>query len=120
VTLNAIRQYCLKKPGKIKEDFPFDEEVLVLRVNGKIFLLTSLYDRPLAVNLKADPEQAIEWREQYEAVQPGYHMNKKHWNTVTLDGSIPRQTVLKMIDHSFEQVVKGLKKPEREKILKRL
>lgn len=120
VNLNTIREYCLKKPGKVTEDFPFDEEVLVLRVKKKIFLLTSIYQRPLALNLKSDPEQAIEWREQYEAVQPGYHMNKKYWNTVTLDGSIPRTELFKMIDHSYEQVVMGLKKSERENILKKL
>jgi len=118
VNLETIRAYCLKKPGKITEGFPFGEDVLVFKLNGKIFLLVLVDEQPLALNLKCDPEQAIEWREQYEAVQPGYHMNKKHWNTVTLDGSIPRQEVLRMIDHSYEQVVKGLKKSDREKLLK--
>ncbi|MCI0707440.1 MAG: MmcQ/YjbR family DNA-binding protein [Ignavibacteriae bacterium] len=120
MTLDAIRDYCLKKPGKITEGFPFGEGALVYKVNGKMFLLVMIDEKPLSMNLKADPEQAVEWREQYEAVQPGYHMNKKLWNTVTLDGSIPRQEIVKMIDHSYEQVVKGLKKTEREKILKQL
>jgi predicted DNA-binding protein (MmcQ/YjbR family) len=118
VNLESIRTYCLAKPGKVTEDFPFDEETLVFRVSGKIFLLTSMNDRPLALNLKCNPEQAIEWREQYEAVQPGYHMNKRHWNTVTLDGRIPRDKLLSMIDHSFGEVVRGLKKSERQKIKK--
>lgn len=116
MNLESIRTYCLNKPGKITEDFPFDETVLVFRLYGKIFLLTSLNDRPLALNLKCDPEQAIEWREQYDSVQPGYHMNKKHWNTVTLDGSIPRTAVLGMIDHSYEQVARGLKRSDRQKL----
>ena len=116
MNLESIRTYCLAKPGKVTEDFPFDEEVLVFRVYGKIFLLTSINDRPLALNLKSDPEQAIEWREQYESVRPGYHMNKKHWNTVTMDGSIPRHELLKMVDHSFDQVVRGLKKSDRKKL----
>ncbi len=118
MNLESIRTYCLAKPGKVTEDFPFDEETLVFRVSGKIFLLTSMNDRPLALNLKCNPEQAIEWREQYEAVQPGYHMNKRHWNTVTLDGRIPRDKLLSMIDHSFGEVVRGLKKSERQKIKK--
>ena len=116
MNLDAIRSYCLSKPGEVSEDFPFDEEVLVFRVFGKIFLLTSMNQRPLALNLKCDPEQAIAWREQYESVQPGYHMNKKRWNTVTVDGTIPRGQLLMMIDHSYEQVVRGLKKSDKKKI----
>ncbi|HXG38532.1 MAG TPA: MmcQ/YjbR family DNA-binding protein [Bacteroidota bacterium] len=120
MNLQDIRDYCLKKSGKITEDFPFDEEVLVFRVFGKIFLLTNINQHPLRLNLKSDPEQAIEWRELYEVVQPGYHMNKKHWNTITLDGSIPRRVILQMIDHSFEQVVQGLKRSDRLKIQRSL
>jgi predicted DNA-binding protein (MmcQ/YjbR family) len=120
VNLDTIRTYCLKKPGNITEGFPFGESALVYKVNGKMFLLVMIDEKPLSMNLKADPEQAIEWREQYEAVQPGYHMNKKLWNTVTLDGSIPRQEIITMIDHSYEQVIKGLKKSEREKLQQQL
>lgn len=118
MNLETIREYCLKKPGKITEEFPFDDEVLVFKVKGKIFLLTNINERPLSMNLKCDPELAVEWREQYEAVEPGYHMNKKHWNTVTLDGTIPRNEILKMIDHSYEQVVKGLKMSEQTRLSK--
>lgn len=120
VNLESIREYCLNKPAKITEEFPFDDEVLVFKVYGKIFLLTNINERPLSVNLKCDPEQAVEWRERYEAVQPGYHMNKKHWNTVTLDGSVPRRELFEMIDHSFEQVVKGLKQSDRKKLVRRM
>lgn len=114
--LEAIREYCLRKKG-VTEDFPFDEETLVFRVMGKIFLLVNTAYTEF-INLKADPEKAIEWREQYEGVKPGYHMNKKHWNSVYLDGSVPDKTVLSMIDHSYELIVSGLKKSDREKLKK--
>ncbi len=118
MNLETIRNYCLQKRGKITEEFPFDDQVLVFKVNGKMFLLTSVNEHPISLNLKCDPAFALELRERYEAVQPGYHMNKKHWNTVTLDGSIPPTEIFKMIDHSHEQVVKGLKKSQREKLLR--
>ena len=79
-------------------------------MGGKIFLLTRLSTRPLEFNVKCDPAKALELRERYESVKPGYHMNKKYWNTVVLDGTIPSQEVFEMIDHSFEEVLKGVKK----------
>jgi predicted DNA-binding protein (MmcQ/YjbR family) len=85
MNIEQIREYCLKKKG-VTEEFPFDEETLVFKVMGKIFILASLDSIPLQFNLKCDPEKAIELREEYEAVQPGYHMNKRHWNTVIIDG----------------------------------
>lgn len=108
ITVQEIRQYCLRKSGKIVEDFPFDEETLVVKVHGKMFLLTGLADQPPSLNLKCDPDRALELRARYDAVRPGYHMNKKHWNTVVLDGSIPVRELLTMIDHSYDEVVKGL------------
>lgn len=91
---------------------PFGEDVLVFRVKGKIFVLMRMMARPLAINLKCDPARAIELREQYESVLPGYHMNKKYWNTVVLDGRIPTKEVYAMIDHSYDEVLKGAgKKP---------
>lgn len=116
MNLETIREYCLRKKG-VTEDFPFDEETLVFRVMGKIFLLVGI-NAAEYINLKADPETAIEWREQYEGVKPGYHMNKKHWNSVYLDGSVPDKVVLAMIDHSYELIVSGLKKADREKLKK--
>jgi predicted DNA-binding protein (MmcQ/YjbR family) len=113
----AIRDYSLKKKGKVTEGFPFGEGVLVFKVEGKIFLLLMLDDKPLSMNLKCDPELAVDLRERYEAVRPGYHMNKKHWNTVVLDDSIPVQEIKKMIDHSYEQIVRGMKRTLREKLL---
>jgi predicted DNA-binding protein (MmcQ/YjbR family) len=105
VDIDVIREYCLTKPGKVKEDMPFGEDTLVFRVQGKIFVLMSLMARPLSINLKCDPVRAVELRERYETVLPGYHMNKKHWNTVILDGKIPAKEVLAMIDHSYELVL---------------
>ncbi len=115
MTFRSLRDYCLSKPGAT-EDFPFGEETLVFRVMGKIFALTGIERLPLAVNLKCDPERAVELRDRWPAVQPGYHMNKAHWNTVELDGSIPADEVREMIDHSYERVVSGLKKADRERL----
>lgn len=104
MTVDALREYCLQKGGKVTEGFPFGDDVLVFKVHQKIFLLLLLDVHPKTINLKCDPERAIELRERYEAVQPGYHMNKKHWNTVVLDGSIPPQEIRAMIDHSYDLV----------------
>jgi predicted DNA-binding protein (MmcQ/YjbR family) len=113
----AIRQLCLKKNGTISEGFPFGEGVLVFKVNGKMFLLLNLDAHPLSMNVKCDPELAIDLRERYDAVLPGYHMNKVHWNTVLLNGSIPPQEIQKMVDHSYEQIVLGMKKSVRDTLL---
>lgn len=114
MTLDYIREYCLKKKC-VTEDFPFDETTLVFKVLDKMFLLTDLTP-PLFINLKCEPEKAIELRERYEAVTPGYHMNKKHWNTVSFDGTIPVKEILEWIDDSYDLVVGGLKQREREKL----
>lgn len=115
--LGSIRDYCLKKKGRITEGFPFGEDVLVFKVSGRIFLLARLDIHPMTINLKCDPELAIELRERFEAVRPGYHMNKKHWNTITLDGSIPPSELKKMIDHSYELVDKRMLRASKEKSL---
>jgi predicted DNA-binding protein (MmcQ/YjbR family) len=111
MNIEQIREYCLKKKG-VFEEFPFDEETLVFKVVGKIFLLASLESIPLQINLKCDPGEAIELREEYEAVQPGYHMNKAHWNTIILDGTVPVKKILEWIDDSYNLVVSGLKKSD--------
>ncbi|MFN8240100.1 MAG: MmcQ/YjbR family DNA-binding protein [Bacteroidales bacterium] len=97
-----IREYCLGKPG-VSECFPFDEETLVFKVKDKIFALVSLDGAP-GLNLKCDPALALELREKYSSVTPGYHMNKKHWNTVNIDGTIPDKEILGWIDHSYDLV----------------
>lgn len=111
--LDALRTYCLAKPGAT-EDMPFGDDVLVFKVMGKMFALTNLARLPAQVNLKCDPARAIDLRERYAAVQPGYHMNKTHWNTVLLDGSLALDLVEELIDHSYELVVQGLRKSDRE------
>ena len=111
--IESIRDYCLAKTA-VEEGFPFGDNVLVFKVRGKIFLLARLDVAVLEFNVKSDPEQAIEWREQYAAVQPGYHMNKKLWNTVIMDGSIPTRVVRQMIDDSYRLVVLSLPKKQQE------
>ena len=115
MNVETISQYCLSKKGAV-EDFPFDEETLVFKVGGKMFALIPLEKIPLQINLKCDPEKAIELREQFEDVQPGWHMSKTHWNTILLEGNIRWSDLKDWIDHSYNEVVKGLKKSEREKI----
>ena len=107
MNIETLREYCLSKKG-VTEEFPFGEETLVFKAGGKIFLLTGLGDNPLQFNVKCDPDRAIELREQYDAIQPGYHMNKKHWNTIIVDGSISRQLLKEMIDESYNLVVQSL------------
>ena len=113
--LAAFREYCLRKRGAT-EGTPFGETVLVFKVAGKIFALAALDEIPATVNMKCDPDLALALRDQYDQVQPGYHMNKKHWNTVEIDGGIPDGELRKMIDHSYELVVQGLPKKTREKL----
>jgi len=117
LNIEELRDHCLAKPG-VTEGFPFDETTLVFKVMNKMFALTGLEGDPPYVNLKCDPERAIELREQYEAIQPGWHMNKAQWNSVYFTGSIPRDLVLELIDHSYELVVQGLKKKDREDLEK--
>lgn len=105
--VESIREYCLVKKD-VEEGFPFGETTLVFKVKGKLFLLIGLDNPVLQFNVKCDPEQALEWREQYAAVQPGYHMNKRHWNTVIVDGSIPARILRQMIDDSYRLVVLSL------------
>jgi len=102
----AIRAYCLSKKGT-DEGFPFGDTTLVIKVGGKIFILINLDGDP-SMNLKCDPDRAIDLREEHTAIIPGYHMNKKHWNTVILDGSLPKKLILEMIDHSYELVLQSL------------
>ena len=110
--IETLREYCLEKKGSA-EGFPFGETTLVFKVKGKIFLLVGLDNPVLQFNVKCDPEKAIEWREQFEAVQPGYHMNKKMWNTVLVDGSIPARTLREMIDDSYQLVLRSLPKKDQ-------
>ncbi len=116
ISIESVRKYCLQKGELIFEDFPFDETTLVIKVAGKAFVLADITRDVPALNLKCDPDLALELRARYDTVLPGYHMNKKHWNTVILDGSVPDGEILAMIDHSFERVVAGLGKSVRRKL----
>lgn len=113
--IETISEYCLGKKGAV-EDFPFDEETLVYKVGGKMFVLIPLEKIPLQINLKCNPEKAVELREAYEGVTPGWHMSKKHWNTITLNDNIRWGELKEWIDHSYDEVVKGLKKSDRDKL----
>ncbi|WP_447641208.1 MULTISPECIES: MmcQ/YjbR family DNA-binding protein [Chitinophagaceae] len=101
--VEEIREYALAKED-VEEGFPFGETTLVFKTSGKMFLLLSLDEQPLRFNAKCNPEKAEELREQYASILPGYHMNKKHWNTIVVDGSLPRKLLKEMIDASYELV----------------
>ena len=114
MNIETIRECILQKPS-VTEGFPFGEDTRVFKVNGKIFLLAGLDSSPLQFNVKCDPEKAIQLREDHpESVLPGYHMNKKHWNTVDFEGRISDKELKKMIDNSYDLIVGSLTKKQRE------
>jgi predicted DNA-binding protein (MmcQ/YjbR family) len=108
MNIEEVREYCIAKEF-VDESFPFDNDTLVFKVKSKMFLLISL-KRPETFNVKCDPELAVALREKYAEVEPGYHMSKKLWNTVNIQGTIPMKELLQMIDHSYQEVVKSLPK----------
>ena len=111
--LESLRNYCLSKKSA-SEDMPFGEDTLVFRVLGKIFALTSLDTEGCRVNLKCNPDYAIELREKFEDIQPGYHMNKKHWNTVNCENGLDSALIKSLIDHSYELIVQSMTKAQRD------
>jgi predicted DNA-binding protein (MmcQ/YjbR family) len=115
MNIEDIREYCLAKKG-VSEGFPFDDVTLVFKVMGKMFLLCSLDRDILSFNAKCDPERAVELREAYAAVTPGYHMNKQHWNTIQLDGSLPDTLIAYLIDHSYTLVTESLTRAKRKEL----
>ncbi|RED45717.1 MmcQ/YjbR family DNA-binding protein [Seonamhaeicola aphaedonensis] len=120
MNIEQIRAYCLNKRGAT-EDFPFDEDTLVFKVLGKMFALISFKwweSGEAAINVKCDPDYAQELRTEYNSIRPGYHMNKKHWNTLHLyEGELNTKFILKLIDHSYDMVVKGMTKKMRDTLL---
>lgn len=112
--IEAFREFCLSLPAST-EDFPFDEQTLVFKVGGKMFALTNV-DLFESINLKCEPGKAVELREKYEGVLPGYHMNKKHWNTILTDGSIPDMLLQEWTRDSYKLVVAGLPGKIRESL----
>jgi predicted DNA-binding protein (MmcQ/YjbR family) len=113
MNIELLRDYCLNKAG-VQEDQPFGEDNLCFRVGSKIFAITDIATNPASVNLKNTPEKNIQLREEFSCVKPGYHMNKKHWNTITLDGSVKDSLVKEWIDDSYEIVKSSLSKKQKE------
>lgn len=112
--IESLREYCIRKRG-VTESFPFDQNTLVFKVGDKVFLLIDLSD-PVSFNAKCNPERAISLREEYQEVKPGYHMNKVHWNTVSITGRLTEKQLHDLIDHSYELVYSGLSKKSQEQI----
>jgi predicted DNA-binding protein (MmcQ/YjbR family) len=112
---DELRRRCLAFPAAV-EEFPFGEDVSVFKVGGKMFALSSLGGDPLEVSVKCDPELAERLRRAHAAVRPGYHLNKRHWNTITLDGSLDDRTVVEMIEDSYDLVVEALPRRRRDEI----
>jgi predicted DNA-binding protein (MmcQ/YjbR family) len=106
---------CSAKPGTV-EDYPFGDQVAVFKVAGKMFALVPLGETPQSISLKCDPELATSLRNRYPGVTPGYHLNKRHWNTLTLDGSVPDDEVLELIDYSYDLVVARLTRAQRNQL----
>lgn len=109
--IEELREYCLKKSG-VHDCFPFDEETLVFKVGSKMFCLSNL-SKSFTVNLKCEPGRAIELREEYEEIQPGFHMNKKHWNTIDLEGRLTDKFIKELINESYKLVIRNMTKKER-------
>ena len=115
MNIESLQQYCLSKKG-VTEETPFGPDNLVYKVGGKMFLLASLDSVPLQFNVKCDPEEAIQLRDTYPCVAPGYHMNKMHWNTVTADGSVSDKLLQQWIDASYKLVLESLPKKLKQEI----
>ncbi len=115
MNIEDLREYCLSKPH-VEETLPFDQDTLVFKVAGKMFALCSLSDYAAGVALKCDPERAVELREQYPAIKEGYHMSKKHWNTVLPEAFLPMGLMTELIDHSYDLVVAGMTKKVRAEL----
>jgi len=119
MNLETYYEYCLSKKG-VTEHFPFDEDTLVFKIGGKIFALSSLLQWEKgspSVNLKCDPEKAQELRANYDGINPGFHMNKVHWNTITINNDVPTVLLKELIDHSYDLVFKSLSKKIQSEIM---
>jgi predicted DNA-binding protein (MmcQ/YjbR family) len=114
--IEPVRAYLNDKPGA-SEEIPFGPDVFVYKVRGKIFALLAWSAAPLEISLKCEPDFALALRDQYQAVRPGYHLNKKHWNTITLDDSIPEAEIWSLVDHSYTLVVKSLPKADQQQLV---
>lgn len=120
MNINDLKEYCMSKKGT-SIDFPFDDRTMVFKIGSKMYALTDIKvadESEQRINLKCNPDLALDLRENFEAVIPGYHMNKKHWNTIYINKDMPQKQLFEMIDHSYSLIFKSLKKSEKEKILK--
>jgi predicted DNA-binding protein (MmcQ/YjbR family) len=115
MNIEEFRDYCLTKKH-VSECFPFDEQTLVFKVADKMFAYSGLEHHPAKVNLKCDPDWAIELREEYEEIVPGYHSSKIHWNTVTIEGTLQNSFIKQLIDHSYAMVIKGMSKKKQKEL----
>jgi predicted DNA-binding protein (MmcQ/YjbR family) len=115
IDADALRDWCLERPG-VTEELPFGPVTTVFKVEGKVFALSALDRSPLEVSLKCEPGLADSLRRDYPAIRPGYHLNKRHWNTVLCDGSLPDQMVMDMLEDSYDLVVEGLPRATRERL----
>lgn len=111
-----LRDMCLSLKG-VTEDTPFDETTLCFRVGGKIFAITDIESRPLSINLKCNPEKAVEYREHYDFIKPGWHMNKTHWNTVIVESDIDETFLMELIEHSYDLIFSKLTKKQKSEII---
>ena len=116
LNIETLRDYCISKPF-VTEEFPFDEVTLVFKVAGKMFAMIPLDEIEPIISLKCDPERAIELREQYPAIKAAYHMNKKHWNMIEINGTVASELVYGLVDHSYELIFKALPKRTRDQLL---
>lgn len=114
INVESYREYCLAKPGT-SEGFPFDGSTLVFKVMGKMYALADI-DAFEFINLKCNPERAAELRDQHPAIRPGYHMNKQHWNSVYVDGTLSDELIFELVDHSYELIAAGLPKKLKEEL----
>ena len=115
MNIEQFRDYCLSKKY-VSESFPFDQETLVFKVADKMFALSGLERKPAQVNLKCDPEKAINLREEFPDIIEGYHMSKKHWNTIILEGNLTDILIIELIDHSYNLVVNGMTKKKQKEL----
>ena len=115
LSLEVIKAYCLAKPGS-SAGYPFGEGTLVFKVLDRMYALCSEDERPLRINLKCDPDDALALRAQYSAIIPGYHMNKKHWNSLIMDGSLQDSLVFELIDHSYQLVISKMSQAKQRKL----
>ncbi|HQA76459.1 MAG TPA: MmcQ/YjbR family DNA-binding protein [Salinivirgaceae bacterium] len=115
LNVETIREYCIQKLFTT-EEFPFDDVTLIFKVGGKMFAMIPLDNPRLVISLKCSPERSVELREKYDSIQPAYHMNKRHWNMIFIDGSVPKQLIIELIDHSYELVFNKLPRKKQSEL----